>query len=493
MSSRAIALRRHHRVGVAALVREHAWTLALSAAALGWSVVLFLVVRDQFVHFRLARYDLGNMVQAVWSTAHGRPLEVTSGVTGEQIVRLANHVDPILVLLAPLWLIAPTPQLLIGVQIAAVSLGVFPLYWLGRKRTGSSQVAGFVALAYLAYPWTAWTAADAFHPVTLAIPLLLFCVWFLETDRLVVFGVCAALTAATGELMGVCIAGLGLWYAFAKGRRRGGLAIAALGVAWTTIALVVIVPAFSGGDSVFYGVYESVGGSPTGIVRTAITDPMAVLRETSESRDLLYVALLVVPLAGAFLLAPGLAAVSLPQLFANVLAGTAWTTDPHAHYVAGIVPFLFAAIAIGLGRLSDPRATRAAALVLTLTVAAGIAGPWPGGLARKPSWEGGEAAPEAVAARRAAVGLIPSRAAVSTTNRMGSYLSARRYVYSVPVIGDADWIAVDTSDPWLTPAPFTGDFDVTRFQAFLDRIRASSHWRRVFKEGPVEVYRRVDS
>jgi uncharacterized membrane protein len=36
------------------------------------------------------------------------------------------------------------------------------------------------ALAYLAYPWIAWSAVDTFHPVTLAIPLFLLCIWFLE-------------------------------------------------------------------------------------------------------------------------------------------------------------------------------------------------------------------------------------------------------------------------------------------------------------------------
>jgi uncharacterized membrane protein len=474
---------------VVALLRAHAWALVLSTAAFVWSVGLFLVVRDQFLHFRLARYDLGNMVQAVWSTAHGRPLEITNGATGEQMVRLGSHVDPILALLAPLWVVAPTPQLLIAVQIAAVAAGAFPLYWLGRRRAGSAAGA-LVALAYLAYPWTAWTAADAFHPVTLAIPLFLFCIWFLEDDRLVPFAVCAVLAATTGELMAVGIAGLGLWYAFAKGRRRAGLVIAALGVAWTAFALLVVVHAFSGGESVFYGAYGDVGGSPTGIVETAFTDPTKILSAVAESRDLAYVALLAVPLAGAFLLSPGLAAVSLPQLLANLLASVDDTTDPHAHYVAGIIPFLFAAIAVGLARLSLPKANRVAALVLTFTLAASIAGPWPGSVARKPSWEGGEAAPGALAARRAAVRLIPSDAPVSSTNRLGSFLSARRYVYSVPVIGRAEWIAVDTTDPWM-PGAFGGDVDVPRFSAFLERLRADPAWTKVFEQGPVVVYRRV--
>ena len=464
----------------------------MSAVAFVWSVALFLVGRDQFVHFRYARFDLGNMVQAVWSTAHGHPLEFTNGVTGEQMVRLGAHVDPILALFAPLWFVAPTPQLFIAVQIAAVASGVFPLYWLGRRRTGSDRVAGLAALAFLAYPWTAWTAVDAFHPVTLAIPLILFCIWFLDTDRLVLFALCAVLTAASGELMALGVAGLGLWYAFGKGRRTAGLVIATLGVAWSCFALMVLVPAFSDGQSVYYGAYDSVGGSPTGIVETAFRSPTTILGALTESRDLLYVALLVVPLAGAFLLAPGLAAASLPQVVANLLAGADGTTDPHAHYVAGILPFLFGAIAVGLGRLSLATAMRTATLVLTLTLAAAVAGPWPGGIARKASWDGGEAAPDALAARRAAVRLVPDDARVSTTNRLGSYLSARRYVYSVPLIEKADWIAIDSTDPWI-PEGFSGDFDVPRFQAFLADLRRNPEWRRVFEQGPIVVYRRADS
>ena len=76
--------------------------------------------------------------------------------------------------------------------------------------------------------------------------------------------------------------------------------------------------------------------------------------------DLLYLFLLAAPLAGAFVLAPGLAAVALPQLAANLLASFSATTDPHAHYVAGILPFLFAAIAVGLARFSPTGQGRAA-------------------------------------------------------------------------------------------------------------------------------------
>ena len=186
--------------GVLSAVKARAWSVGVGCAMTAWSLVLFAVVRDHYVNFRLARYDLGNMVQAVWSTAHGRPLELTDA-TGEQMVRLGSHVDPILVALAPLWVVAPTPLVLVAVQIAAVASGALPVFWLARRHTGSERVAGVLALAYLAYPWIAWTAVDAFHPVTLAIPFLLLCIWFLDTDRLVPFAACAVIVMSTGELM----------------------------------------------------------------------------------------------------------------------------------------------------------------------------------------------------------------------------------------------------------------------------------------------------
>ena len=260
-------------VRAAAWVRERACVLTVWLAMLVWSAVLFDLVRGYYETFRLARYDLGNMVQAVWSTAHGSPLDVTNGLTGEQMVRLGFHVDPILALLAPLWVIAPTPLLLVATQVIAVALGALPLFWLARRHLESEQAAGLLALGYLAYPWIAWTAVDAFHPVTLAVPLLLFAIWFLDSDRLLPFALCAVLVGASGELMALGVAGLGIWYALARGKRVVGLSVFAAALSWTLIALYVVVPAFSGGSSPYFGAYDEVGGSPVGILENAFTVP----------------------------------------------------------------------------------------------------------------------------------------------------------------------------------------------------------------------------
>jgi len=84
---------------------------SIAAWAAGLSAVSILRHRA----FETGRFDLGNMVQAVWSTAHGRPLDVTE-LDGDQINRLGAHVDPLLAAFTPLWWLWPSPTMLLVAQ-----------------------------------------------------------------------------------------------------------------------------------------------------------------------------------------------------------------------------------------------------------------------------------------------------------------------------------------------------------------------------------------
>src|SRR5438105_12886517 len=124
---------------------------AIAAYAAAFSALSVLRHRA----FQTGRFDLGNMVQAVWATAHGHPIVVTS-LHGEQLQRLAAHVDPILVAFAPLWWLWPSPDLLLIAQTVAIALGAPAVYLLARKHLGSERAAAGFALAYLLYPATEW-------------------------------------------------------------------------------------------------------------------------------------------------------------------------------------------------------------------------------------------------------------------------------------------------------------------------------------------------
>jgi uncharacterized membrane protein len=457
-----------------------------------WSAALFAIVRHQFVGFGLGRFDLGNMVQAVWSTTQGRPLEVT-GFEGDEATRLVGHVDPVLILLASLWLVVPSPLTVLLVNVVVIALGALPVYWLGRRHLDSEKAAALLALAYLAYPWLGWAAVDAFHPVTLAIPLFLYCVWFLDTDRMWAFAGFAVLAMSTGELMGLTIAALGIWYALVLGRQWAGAAIAMCGTAWTAVSIYLVVPASSDGPSVFYGYYGSIGGSPEGVVKTALSHPWVIASTLFTSRDLLYLLWLALPLAFLFVLAGKLAAVAVPQLLASGLSDTAAMTDPRHHYAAAVIPFLIAGTVLGVARLSRSRQVFGGTIVLTLCVGLSVLlGPWPGAPGNTPAWDSIVVPDNHADVVRDAISFVPDHAPVSATNRAGSHLSARRYFYSPLVLGNAEWVVLDMLDPFIANPGFPVlERDSLALEAFRRRLDRSTDWTKVFDRGGVLVYRKT--
>ena len=180
--------------------------------------------------------------------------------------------------------------------------------------------------------------------------MLLFAFWFLDEDRLLPFAICAALACTTKEEIPLAVAGLGLWYALARGRRVAGIAIAVAGAAAAALALGVVAHYNDGGDP-FAGRYDEVGGSPTGILKTLVTDPLTISRVGLRPDGLTYLLALLVPLAFLPLAAPLALLPALPDLALNLLSSTDTQSSIHFHYVAPLVPALFAAAS------SRPRAS----------------------------------------------------------------------------------------------------------------------------------------
>jgi len=439
--------------------------------------------------FATGRFDLGNMVQAVWSTAHGHPLRVTD-LHGDQISRLGAHVDPILVLFAPLWWIWPSADMLLVVQAIVVGLGALPVYWLARKHLGSARAGLGYALAYLLYPATGWLTLNEFHPVALATPLLLFAFWFLDGDRLLPFALCAIAASACKEEIPFVIAGFGVWYAVSRRRWTEGVTIMVLGIAWAAVATTVVIPHFNHGQtSDFYTRYSEVGGSPGGIVRTAFTHPGRLAHAAFTGRDLHYTLQLLWPLAFLPLLAPLVLVAALPELAINLLSAVKTQTSIHFHYTAGLIAPLVIAGIFGARRLGGRAVPVAAAAVLVALAGNYRLGP-------VPAWEhvpGGQrfetraadvTAHDRIAAH--ALRLIPDNAVVAATNSLGAHLSARRRVLSFPFLQDATWIAADETQPGYADryAPLA-----TAEQ--LVWLRRNPEWTLVFEQDGVLVFRRL--
>ena len=461
--------------------------LGVLSSAVGMTALAVLRHRA----FNTGRFDLGNMVQAVWSTADGRPLRVTD-LGGEQVSRLSAHFDPLLAGLAPLWWLWPSPEALLTAQAVALALGALPVFWLGRKHLGSDRPALAFALAYLLLPPVQWLALDDFHAVALACPLLLFSLWYLDEERLLPFAAFALAATAAREEVPLAIAGIGVWYALSRGRRRAGVAIAGVAAGMAFVVVGLVLPHFSGGPSNFYGRYSAVGGSPRGILETALTDPVRLLEVAFDRRGLAYLLALVLPLAALPLLAPLALVPALPQLAINLLSDTPTQTSIHFHYTAVLIAPLTAAAVFGAARLQQRGASSEAiaALVLAATLVASYR------LGPLPLWRSLPGA-ETLGARahevtphdritERALRLVPEDAVVSASNSLGAHLSARRRVLSFPLRRDATWIAVDETRPSHLDRADAPE----AMAAAVARLRRDREWRLVFGRDGVLLFRR---
>jgi len=402
--------------------------------------------------FESGRFDLGNMTQAVWSTAHGDVLSVTD-VHGEQISRLGSHFDPILVLLAPLWWLWPDPELLLVVQAVAVAAGALPVFWLARKHLISAWPAAALAGAYLLSPPVQWLTVSDFHPVALACPLLLFAWWHLDESRLWAFALLAAAAIATKEHVGLAVAAIGVWYAVRHRAPRAGAAIAVAAGAAALVAALVVVPHFApAGSSAFESRYES---------------------PSLDGRDLSYLVSLLLPLALLPLAGPLALLAALPELGLNLLSSTVTQTSVKTHYAATVAPALLAATVFGTAR-AGARFAYVAALAALAAMA--LLGPLGRVTVRADAHD---------AAARRVLALVPANAPVSATNSLGAHLSARKRVFSFPVLSGADWVAVD--ERRLT---YLDSLEPERARPALEALRRDARWQLVFAEDGVLVFRR---
>jgi uncharacterized membrane protein len=446
------------------------------AGVAAYAVLFALAAVVHYEVFESARFDLGNMVQAIWNTLHGHFLETTT-LNGHQHDRLGFHVDPFLLLLVPLFWIWSSPLLLLVVQVLAVASGALPVFWLARKQLASSRAAAHFAFAYLLYPATqfnAFTAGDGFHSVSFAIPLILFGLWFLDEDRLVAFSACALLACTTKEEIALAVGCLGIWYAVRRGRRLFGLGVFAAGVAVTALNFLWVLPHFAPhGVSPFAGRYHAVGGTPRGIAHKLVTDPMAFVHAVATGHKAVYLVLLLVPFLGLWLLEPLLVLGAVPDLVINLLSNDPNQTTLQFQYTAGIVPFVVAASIFGVARFRG-KADKLSLWALIGTGCLALYSPIYFGAGDVPALGS-----PLVAAKAHAVGLIPGGVPVSASNQLGGHLSDRRYIYAFPSVRRSRWIVVDANDSTYG--------DVAGYKRVIREYESSKAWRIVFSSRGITV------
>ncbi len=405
-------------------------------AILAGAVALYIgyfTRRSLDIHHALgtATYDSALYDQGIWLLSRFETPFVT--LMGRNL--FGDHTSFVLLLLVPAYWVFPVAGTMFFAQSAAIGAGAVPVFLYGRSRLGSEWWALVGAGTYLLHPAVGWTNLENFHPDAFLGVFVGFAVYGALERRWRLYAVFVVLSLLVKEDVSLVIVPLGIWVALRRDRRIGLVTVVA-GVAFTVVAMFVVMRALIGVPT--RNTWRIPFGGPRGLVDTTLTNPTQLVAHLRSDGRPWYLWQMTAPFAWLFARLPDVALISGLVLFTNVLSTFWYQYQIQYHYSLVAVPALALGTVYAIGALRDGRPARilptwrGLAVVLlgaSTLVTAWMWSPVPWG--RTPLYYGDPANHWAVTAREL-MDQIPGDAVVSAHYRLTPHLAHRREIYQFP-------------------------------------------------------------
>ncbi len=394
--------------------------------------------------FLTGRFDLGNMSQTVWNTSQGRFFMLTNPDGVENMSRLGVHSDYLLVLLSPLFWIWSDPRMLLIFQSFALATGGIFTFFLARKVVKNELLALGFAISYFANFWLHEQNIFDFHAVSIATPLFLACLYFLEKRKFVVFGIFLFLASITKENVFIVISAFGLYFLKARKWIVGAI-LTVLGIAVFLYLSSVAIPGARGEAHFALGTYSNLGDSTGSIIKNLLLNPGLAFNQLFNFSTITYFHQHLIPTGYLALLSPFYFVFVLPDMAIYLLSSNFEYRSYQYHFGAVIIPFmLFASMhATNTLRRKLKKIATAKSLFYYVVAISLIAMYHYSAL---PGMKNADYSPLYVKGSEKIenyLSLIPSSASVSASNNIGAHLSHREYIYVVPfALNTADFIVL---------------------------------------------------
>jgi uncharacterized membrane protein len=469
-------------------------TLVLWLMVAGYTLFFSYLSFLNHDYFGTNGFDLGIFDYAAWNNWHGSFFPATFiGLNSLWGI----HFQPILLPLGVIYLIWPDAKALLLIQSLVLAVGVFPIYWLAKRRL--NEWAGLVfALVYLLFPALQGANLYEFHPVTLAAGILPFAYWYLYQRKFGPFLFFGLVAAACQEDVFLILGMLGLYLLLVQ-RDRRGWAVALSGLGAFLFLSMVLIPAFAGTETHF-GLhrYQALGQTVPQVLLTVLTRPLYVWNYLwSDPDKVRYLTNLLAPVAYLSLFNPPALLLAAPTIAMNLLSSlpTTYALD-RFHYSALVVPFVVISAVNGaafvvnwLHRLRGLAQSFLITLCMIMVLLATLGyqlkfGHTP--LALEFSWP---AAQPRYAAAYQMFQLVPPEAVVSAQTGLSTHLTHRPGIYLFPRLssaeyGPAEYIALDLQGN-VYPV-----FKLEEYQDMVVKLKASPDYRVIFEQDGYLLLRR---
>jgi uncharacterized membrane protein len=474
----------------------------------------------QYNSFSFQDMDLAIINQAFWNGIHGELF--TAGRVGESTI-FNDHRWFIALPLLPLYAIFPGPLILLFFQSAALSLGAWGVYLLARKIL-SPQLSTLFSFCYLINPSINYITLYEFHPLTFAVPLLLFTFYFYERRRWGWYLVFLVLSLSCREDVALPVFGIGV-YAMIRGlsdrnasflsRWKWSISAMVLSLAWFALcaegvpALMASLHPDAEHTSLIPVYFNWLGRTPGEIIGTIFTRPGYFFRGVFTLPKIFYLFQLLAPLGFLSLLSPVACVMIVFGALDGLLSARGQHFSIQYQYTAMVIPFVFIAAIHGAEKLMRGGRFKVKPdyLIFFLLIVSPLSAKIMGPLFNLPGMFRAWQITEEDGVRERLIRMVPPQAPVLATFELAPHLSNRSYLfYSFQFCGGwqaphhtidlplvqrtARWALIDFKDP-LTFSYFYGPDGDRHLRDFLEEgwrleetINSLALYRKSGKTGP---------
>lgn len=314
--------------------------------------------------------DLGLFGQSFYTTLFCGDLFYNTYEDGSHF---KMHNSPIFFLILPFYALHPGLYTLLFIMTCALAAGAYPVYLIARERL--SERAGLIfGILYLMYHPLHGVNFCQFHELAFTITPLLFSYYFFLKRRFVPFWCCILLAMLCKEEISITTAAYGLYLVCyglllerrsldERERRRialNGAALILFSFLYLYLSLDVIIPFFKGsGYSYVSGRYGAYGRSLPGVILNLALHPALIFQAFwSDVARVHYVIELFLPLAFLSLWEMPVAAITIPNLFINIMSNYSTMYLTGSRYPSVLIPFIFISAILGAEKLSKRNTTK---------------------------------------------------------------------------------------------------------------------------------------
>ncbi len=416
------------------LIKSHEFILTVLICI----YILYFITASflRYDNFYTGRFDLGNMDQTVWNTINGRIFQ-TSSDNGDMISRLSSHADFMLILISPFYLLWSHPKMLLIIQSFVLGLGGIFVFLIAKEILKNKTFALIFSFSYLFNPLLQFTNLYDFHAVTLATTLLLASFYFLIKQKYFFLTIFLILSGLTKEQVWVIVSIFGFPLLFKKQVKVKilGLVIIALPIAIFGYLVWYAIPQNLGKEHFALSYFSDFGDSPTEVIKNVFLSPQKIISTIFEGHQLGYLKQVFMPLGFLSLLSPLYLIFAIPDLLIDLLSNNSQLYQIYYQYTATITPFVFISAIFATKKFLKwfPRMKihLAIYLIFFAFLTAFSYGPLIG--AKNPNDDMFTKPEKNKEAIENFLSTIPSHYTVAATNNLGSHLSQREIIYTIPI------------------------------------------------------------